>query len=159
MGAYILRRILLMVPTIFGIMLISFAIVQFAPGGPVDKVIAQIRGSDVSATARVSGGTASGDFAGSSQGGEGSTYRGAQGLDPEFIAELEKQFGFDKPPVERFFLMLGNYLTFDFGESYFRDRGVLELIARQAAGLDLARPLDDADFLRDLHSRSASARR
>ena len=131
MGAYILRRILLMVPTIFGIMLISFAIVQFAPGGPVDKVIAQIRGTDVAATARVSGGTQSGDFAGSSQGGEGSTYRGAQGLDPEFIAELEKQFGFDKPPVERFVLMLRNYLTFDFGESYFRDRGVLELIGEK----------------------------
>ncbi|WMS45091.1 microcin C ABC transporter permease YejB [Acuticoccus sp. MNP-M23] len=129
MGAYIFRRILLMFPTIFGIMLISFAIVQFAPGGPVDKVVAQIRGTDVAATARVSGGTASGDFAGSAQGGEGSTYRGAQGLDPEFIAELEKQFGFDKPPIERFGLMLGNYLTFDFGESYFRDRGVLELIA------------------------------
>ncbi|MEM7695089.1 MAG: microcin C ABC transporter permease YejB [Pseudomonadota bacterium] len=131
MAAYIARRLLLMIPTLFGVMLISFAIVQFAPGGPVDKVIAEIRGTDVSATARISGGTQSGDFSAATQpdaGGSDSPYRGAQGLDPEFIAELEAQFGFDKPPVERFLLMLGNYITFDFGESYFRDRGVIELI-------------------------------
>jgi len=134
MGAYILRRIALMVPTLFGVMLISFVIVQFAPGGPVEKVIAQIRGTDVGATARISGGTQSGDFSGEGSGSSGDTgspYRGAQGLDPAFIEELERQFGFDKPPVERFFLMLGNYLTFDFGESYFRDRGVVELIAEK----------------------------
>ncbi|GAB5375450.1 MAG: microcin C ABC transporter permease YejB [Acuticoccus sp.] len=133
MAAYILRRLILMVPTLFGVMLVSFVIVQFAPGGPVEQVIAQIRGTDPGATARFSGGSASGDFssgstAAASGGGSESGYRGAQGLDPEFIAELEKQFGFDKPPVERFLLMLGNYLTFDFGESYFRDRSVLELI-------------------------------
>ncbi len=135
MGAYILRRLLLMVPTLFGVMLISFVVVQFAPGGPVEKVIAEIRGTSVSATARVSGGTAGGDFAGSAGGAaapsDGSPYRGAQGLDPEFIADLERQFGFDKPPVERFLIMLGNYVTFDFGESYFRDRGVLELIGEK----------------------------
>ncbi|WP_108660766.1 microcin C ABC transporter permease YejB [Acuticoccus kandeliae] len=135
MGAYILRRLLLMVPTLFGVMLISFVVVQFAPGGPVEKVIAEIRGTSVSATARVSGGGAGGDFAGSAGGAaapsDGSPYRGAQGLDPEFIADLERQFGFDKPPVERFLIMLGNYLTFDFGESYFRDRGVLELIGEK----------------------------
>ena len=131
MAAYILRRVLLMIPTLFGVMLISFAIIQFAPGGPIDKIIAEVRGLDVSATARISGGDAGGDFSGSAgqqSADAGSPYRGAQGLDPEFIAELERQFGFDKPPVERFFLMLGNYVTFDFGESYFRDRGVLELI-------------------------------
>ncbi|MCF3933622.1 microcin C ABC transporter permease YejB [Acuticoccus sp. M5D2P5] len=132
MAAYIFRRLLLMVPTLFGVMLISFVIVQFAPGGPVEKVIAELRGTNVSATARVSGGSQSGDFTGATSGsGDGSPYRGAQGLDPEFIADLERQFGFDKPPIERFVTMLGNYLTFDFGESYFRDRSVLELIAEK----------------------------
>jgi microcin C transport system permease protein len=133
MGTYILRRVLLMVPTLLGIMVVSFVVVQFAPGGPVEKVIAQIRGTDVAATARVSGGTQAGDFAGTTggEGDGGSPYRGAQGLDPEFIAELEEQFGFDRPPVERFFVMIGNYITFDFGESYFRDRGVIELIVEK----------------------------
>ncbi len=132
MAAYILRRLLLIVPTLFGVMLISFAVVQFAPGGPVEKIIAEIRGTDVGATARISGGSASGDFsAATATTGSESSYRGAQGLDPEFIAELERQFGFDKPPAQRFFLMLGNYLTFDFGESYFRDRSVLALIGEK----------------------------
>ncbi|MEM8551325.1 MAG: microcin C ABC transporter permease YejB [Pseudomonadota bacterium] len=134
MAAYIVRRLLLIVPTLLGVMLISFAIIQFAPGGPVDKVIAEIRGTDVSATARISGGGPQGDFATEqATGGESSAspYRGAQGLDPEFIAELERQFGFDKPPAERFLLMIGNYLTFNFGESYFRDRDVLDLIAEK----------------------------
>jgi microcin C transport system permease protein len=136
MAAYILRRILLMIPTIFGIMAISFLVVQFAPGGPVERVIAQIQGTDVSATARIGGG-AGGDFgggAGQQIGGEGgvnSKYRGAQGLPPEFIEELERQFGFDKPPLERFGLMLWNYLRFDFGESYFRDVSVLSLISEK----------------------------
>ena len=125
MGAYILRRLLLIVPTIVGIMAINFVIIQFAPGGPVERVIAQLQGTDVSATARISGGGS--DFAGSgaeSSGGDtsvGSKYRGAQGLDPEFIKDLERQFGFDKPPLERFLKMLGDYARFDFGESYFRD--------------------------------------
>ena len=133
MGAYILRRLLLMIPTIFGIMLVSFLVIQFAPGGPVEKVIAQLTGTDVSATARIGGGSG-GDFGGaqpgSQPGGESVTskYRGAQGLDPEFIQELEKQFGFDKPAHERFFLMLWNYIRFDFGESYFRDISVIDLI-------------------------------
>jgi microcin C transport system permease protein len=136
MGAYILRRILLMIPTILGIMAISFLVVQFAPGGPVERVIAQLQGTDVSATARIGGG-ATGDFGGAPPaGGAGdaalsSKYRGAQGLDPQFIAELEKQFGFDKPPLERFALMLWNYARFDFGESYFRDVSVLSLIAEK----------------------------
>lgn len=136
MGAYLLKRLLLIFPTIFGIMLISFVVVQFAPGGPVERVIAQLTGTDTSATGRISGG--GGDGLGQS-GGQGqlghgtaeaanSKYRGAQGLDPEFIKSLEKQFGFDKPAHERFFLMLKNYLMFDFGSSYFRDISVLDLI-------------------------------
>ncbi len=131
MGAYILRRLLLMIPTLFGIMLISFIIVQFAPGGPVERVIAQLQGADVSATQRI-GGSSGGDFGGqapdAAAGEPNSQYRGAQGLDPEFIAELERQFGFDRPAHERFALMISNYLTFNFGESYFRDITVIELI-------------------------------
>ncbi|MCG6121868.1 MAG: microcin C ABC transporter permease YejB [Microvirga sp.] len=128
MHAYIARRLLLMIPTLFGIMLISFAIVQFAPGGPVERVISQLQGADVGATARFSGGGGDGMGGGFDGGGQSSTYRGAQGLDPAFIAELERQFGFDKPAHERFGLMMWNYLRFDFGESYFRDISVLELI-------------------------------
>jgi microcin C transport system permease protein len=137
MGAYILRRLLLMIPTLVGIMAINFLIVQFAPGGPVERVIAQLQGTDVSATSRISGG--GGDMLGASNdasGGSGSAsgdsvtskYRGAQGLDPEFIKQLEAQFGFDKPPLERFLKMLGDYARFDFGESYFRDIKIWELI-------------------------------
>ncbi len=134
MAAYIIRRILLMIPTIFGIMLVSFVVVQFAPGGPVERVIAQLSGIDTGATSRISG-SAGGDFGarGALQGGSqlnavNAKYRGAEGLDPEFIKSLEKQFGFDKPAYQRFFLMLWNYLRFDFGKSYFRDVSVLELI-------------------------------
>lgn len=129
MSAYILRRLLLMVPTIIGIMAISFAIVQFAPGGPVERVIAQLQGHDVGATSRFSstadGGASS--FQASSEAAS-STYRGAQGLDPEFIAELEAQFGFDKPVHERFAKMIWDYARFDFGESYYRDVAVIDLI-------------------------------
>ncbi|MFT0859356.1 microcin C ABC transporter permease YejB [Ancylobacter sp. G4_0304] len=131
MLAYIVRRIALMIPTIIGIMLISFVVVQFAPGGPVERVIAQITGEGTDATARVTGG--GGDFGSAQQGGSGgdvssSKYRGAQGLDPAFIKELEKQFGFDKPAYERFALMMWNYARFDFGRSYFRDISVIDLI-------------------------------
>ena len=137
MAAYILRRVLLMIPTILGIMFISFLVIQFAPGGPVERVIAQLQGTDVSATERISGG--GNDFAGQQNAGEGLSgdsglagkYRGAQGLPPEFIAELEKQFGFDKPAWQRFLLMIWNYSRFDFGESYFRDVSVLSLIAEK----------------------------
>ena len=135
MGAYILKRLLLMIPTLFGIMLISFAIIQFAPGGPVERVLAQLQGTDVGATARIGGGAGGGEVAGGGQtpgGGGGAEggfkYRGAQGLDPEFIKKLEEQFGFDKPAHERFLLMLKSYAMFDFGQSYFRDVPVLELI-------------------------------
>ncbi|MBX6327180.1 MAG: microcin C ABC transporter permease YejB [Pseudolabrys sp.] len=133
MTAYIVRRLLLMIPTMFGIMLVAFVVVQFAPGGPVEQVIARLTGADTGATSRISG--APGDFASRAviQGGAqvdsvSSKYRGAQGLDPEFIKKLEKQFGFDKPAYERFFLMLWNYIRFDFGKSYFRDISVLQLI-------------------------------
>lgn len=131
MLGYILRRLLLMIPTIFGIMLITFAIVQFAPGGPVERVLAQLSGLDTSASSRIGG--AGGDLA-QAQGAQAaseavtSKYRGAQGLDPKIVADLEKQFGFDKPAHERFFTMLWNYVRFDFGKSYFRDVSVLELI-------------------------------
>jgi len=131
MGAYILRRILLMIPTLFGIMAVSFAVIQFAPGGPVEQVIARITGQGGDAGDRISGGGADAGNSNSNfdPGGEvSSKYRGAQGLDPEFIAQLEKQFGFDKPPLERFFKMLWDYARFDFGESFFRDISVIDLI-------------------------------
>ncbi|MCJ9694545.1 microcin C ABC transporter permease YejB [Rhizobium sp. PRIMUS64] len=124
MGAYILRRLLLMIPTIVGIMAISFTVIQFAPGGPVEQVIAQLTGQADSADQRLSGG---GDLL-SGGSDEDSKYRGAQGLDPELIAKLEKQFGFDKPPLTRFGEMMWNYIRFDFGESFFRNTSVLELI-------------------------------
>ncbi len=132
MGAYIVRRILLMVPTLFGIMLLTFVIAQFAPGGPVEQMIAQMQNQSVSATQSVTG-SSEGDFAGqdvvrSSDSGEGASYRGSRGLRPEILERIEKQFGFDKPPVERFFTMLWNYLRFDFGQSYYRDISVIDLI-------------------------------
>jgi microcin C transport system permease protein len=127
MGAYILRRLLLMIPTLFGIMAISFIVIQFAPGGPVEQVIARIQG-EAGASDRLGGG-GGGDLGGQGfDGGGDSRYRGAQGLDPAFIAQLEKQFGFDKPPLERFFSMIWNYIRFDFGDSYFRDISVIDLI-------------------------------
>ncbi|MGH6790176.1 MAG: microcin ABC transporter permease, partial [Pseudolabrys sp.] len=108
MSAYLIRRLLFMVPTILGILLVAFVVVQFAPGGPVEQVIAKLSGSDTGATSRISG-SLGGDFGsrGMVQGGSqadavSSKYRGAQGLDPEFIKSLEKQFGFDKPAYERF---------------------------------------------------------
>ena len=123
MGAYILRRLLLMIPTIFGIMAISFIVVQFAPGGPVEQVISDL--TNAGGSDRLSG--SSGDLM-QAGGDEGGRYRGAQGLDPEFIAKLEKQFGFDKPPLERFATMMWNYMRFDFGESFFRNTSVIDLI-------------------------------
>src|SRR5246127_4501805 len=131
MSAYIARRILLMIPTLLGILLVSFVVVQFAPGGPVERVIAQLSGADTGGTSRISGG--GGDFGARSQVGAAadtvsSKYRGAQGLDPDFIKKLEAQFGFDKPAPERFALMVWNFARFDFGKSYFRDVSVIQLI-------------------------------
>ena len=134
MTAYIIRRLLLIIPTLLGILALTFLIIQFAQGGPVEQVIAQLTGTDVDATSRIGGGQG-GDFnnqQGAQPGGDASQitskYRGAQGLDPEFIKEIEKQFGFDKPPMERFALMVWNFIRFDFGESYFQDRPVIDLI-------------------------------
>ncbi|MCQ8783497.1 microcin C ABC transporter permease YejB [Mangrovibrevibacter kandeliae] len=128
MGAYILRRLLLMIPTLIGIMAISFVVIQFAPGGPVEQVLAELQGQGGGAAERVSGSGADFGAQQSTQGGSNSGYRGAQGLDPEFIKRLEKQFGFDKPPLERFGKMLWDYLRFDFGDSYFRSVSVIDLI-------------------------------
>ena len=130
MAAYIARRILLMFPTLLGILLVSFLVVQFAPGGPVERVLAQLSGADTGGTSRISGG--GGDMGARSQVGASadavsSKYRGAQGLDPEFVKKLEAQFGFDKPAPERFALMLWNFARFDFGKSYFRDVSVIQI--------------------------------
>ncbi len=130
MLAYIVRRLFLVIPTLFGIMLLNFVIVQFAPGGPVEQLIAQIQGEGVEATSRVSGGQGEPQGAGTGQRSHSSTskYRGAEGLDPEIVKEIERMFGFDKPVHERFFTMIWNYARFDFGDSYFRDRSVVDIV-------------------------------
>ncbi len=129
MISYLIRRVLLIIPTLFGIMVLNFVIVNAAPGGPIEQLIARFQNTEVSSTARFSGGSQQGDAGPAKQGAKGSsTYRGAQGLDPEFIAELEQQLGFDKPAHERFFKMMSNFLRFDFGDSFFRDEPVIDLI-------------------------------
>lgn len=132
MSNYLLKRLLLVIPTLFGIMLITFLLAQIMPGGPVERVIAQLTGTESSISQRIGGG---GSDLGPGQGPAGgaadsitSRYRGAQGLEPEFIKQLEKQFGFDKPAHERFFMMMKDYATFNFGKSYFRDTPVIDLI-------------------------------
>jgi microcin C transport system permease protein len=132
MLAYIIRRLLFIVPTLFGIMVLNFVVIQSAPGGPVEQLIQQLReGGAPDVTARVSG-TGTGDLAtgGAGAGAEDVTsrYRGARGLDPEFVREIERMYGFDKPMHERFFQMIGQYLRFDFGNSYFRDQSVVDLV-------------------------------
>ncbi len=127
MGAYILRRLLLVIPTLLGIMIVNFTLVQFVPGGPIEQILAQMQGE--------------GDVFAGFAGGEGATneetfgsdsdYVGARGLPKEFIEDLEKEFGFDKPPLERFLTMMGNYLTLDFGESYFRSISVIDLVVEK----------------------------
>ncbi len=131
MAAYIFKRLLLMIPTLLGILLVSFVIVQFVPGGPVERMIAELQGHGSEATARIggsSGGDASIGASAAMSTGQGSKYRGAQGLDPEFIAELEALYGFDKPAPERFLIMLKNYAKFDLGQSYYRDIDVTQLV-------------------------------
>lgn len=134
MLGYILRRLLLIIPTLFGIMVINFVIIQAAPGGPVEVMIARARGTAVEATARVGGATgAETDRPGSAQAGGPdaavtSTYRGARGLPPEFIQQLEKQYGFDRPALERFTRMMKNYAMLDFGSSFYRDRPVTRIV-------------------------------
>ncbi len=130
MAAYILRRLLLIIPTLFGIMVINFALTQFVPGGPIEQVLANIRGEgDVFEAITGGGGDADLLGEGASSGNQpASEYAGARGLPPEYIAELERQFGLDKPPLERFITMMGRYIRFDFGESYFHSESVLGLI-------------------------------
>jgi microcin C transport system permease protein len=124
MGAYILRRLLLIIPTLLGIMIINFALTQFVPGGPIEQIIAQLEGEgDVFEGIA---GTAGDDFESGQE-----DYIGSRGLPPEFIAQLEREFGFDKPPLERFLNMMWNYMRLDFGESYFRSIGVMELVVEK----------------------------
>jgi len=124
MGAYILRRLLLVIPTLIGIMVINFVLVQFVPGGPIEQVLARLDGGG-NALQGFSGG---GDAGMQDQGVGNEQYRGARGLPPEFIADLERQFGFDKPPLQRFLDMMWSYAHFDFGQSYFRSISVLDLV-------------------------------
>ena len=133
MTAYLIRRLFLLIPTLFVIVLINFAVLQFLPGGPVEQVIAQLTGEGTDITERVtrSGGDEvlsqpAGGTAGGAQ--PRGSYRGAQGLDPEFIAQLEREFGLDKPWYERFWISLKKYAVFDFGDSFFRDEKVADLI-------------------------------
>ena len=131
MGAYLVRRVLLIFPTLFGIMLINFAVIQIVPGGPVEQMIAQMTGTAVESTARFSGGgegELNSSFDASSFDDGDSKYRGAQGLDPDIIKEIEVMYGMDKPAYERFFKMLKSYIFFDFGESFFRDQKVTSLV-------------------------------
>ncbi len=121
MLTYILRRLLLIIPTLFGILLINFIIIQAAPGGPVEQAIARLEGIEGGTSSRISG-------SGHEVSSGNNSYRGAQGLDPDLVAEIERQYGFDKPAPERFWLMLSNYLRLDFGESFFRDARVTDLI-------------------------------
>ncbi len=123
MGAYILRRLLLVIPTLFGIMVLNFALIQFVPGGPIEQIIAQLEGRGDVFEGIAGGGSEVLD----SEGG-GSDYIGGVGLPAEFIEELEREFGFDKPPLERFLNMMWNYIRFDFGESYFRNISVVDLV-------------------------------
>ena len=139
MGAYIVRRLLLMIPTLLGIMAISFAITQFAPGGPVEEMIARATGNAVAATARVTDTRNETALPGASPkatvtnaGGSGqeatSGYRGSRGLSEKYLAQIRAKFGFDRPPLERFGKMLWDYVRFDFGRSFFRDISVIDLV-------------------------------
>jgi len=134
MYAYIIRRLLLIIPTLLGIMIINFAVVQVLPGGPVEQAIAQLTGEAVDVTAKVGGEAGSEVAAGKrtettgKQAGAPSRYRGSQGLPPDLIKDIEKQFGLDKPASERFVLMMGNYVRFDFGNSFFQDKSVAQLV-------------------------------
>ena len=128
MISYFLRRLILIIPTLFGIILLNFVIIQFAPGGPVESTIARLQGIDVGATERVSGGINDGLDSQNNFISSNNTYVGAQGLDPSIIAEIEKMYGFDKPAHIRFFKMIKNYLIFDFGDSFFQDRKVIDIV-------------------------------
>ncbi|AWM81449.1 microcin ABC transporter permease [Gammaproteobacteria bacterium ESL0073] len=122
MSDYILRRLLLIIPTLFGILLLNFVIIQAAPGGPVEQTIAKLEGLDTS------GGAASRATGGGGDVKSGSGYRGAQGLDPDLVEDIKKMYGFDKPAAQRFWIMVKNYATFDLGNSFYRDTKVTDLI-------------------------------
>lgn len=132
MLSYIVKRLLLMIPTLLGVLLINFLIIQAAPGGPVEQMISEMSGMGASVTAKISG--EGSDFSGQSssldKGGSGISrkYRGAEGLDPELVKRIEKIYGFDKPPLERFLSMLGRYLRFDLDKSIFHDKTVIQLL-------------------------------
>ncbi len=128
MTGYLLRRLLLVIPTLLGIITVNFAVIQFAPGGPVEQMIAELKGKGDAGSRLIGGGLP--EAAGQAAGSPG-TYRGARGLDPHVVADIKKMFGFDKPPLERFALMMGGYLRFDFGRSFFRNDTVLGLIAKK----------------------------
>ena len=132
MASYILRRILLMIPTLFGIMVLNFAIVQAAPGGPVEQMAARLTRltSEGGAMARISGGAGTDMAAAAASTKINSVYRGAQGLDPEILNRITKMYGFDQPPLTRFAHMMRDYLRFDFGESFFRNESVISLVLR-----------------------------
>ncbi|MDF0600772.1 microcin C ABC transporter permease YejB [Psychromarinibacter sp. C21-152] len=128
MGAYILRRLLLVIPTLLGIMIVNFTLTQFVPGGPIEQIIANMEGQGDVFESISGGGSEAAQSSGGGGGGASDRYLGARGLPPEFIEELEREFGFDKPPLQRFLDMMWSYLQFDFGESYFRSISVVDLI-------------------------------
>jgi microcin C transport system permease protein len=130
MIAYLIRRLLFVVPTLLGIITLNFVIIQAAPGGPVEQMIARLQGEEVRATERFMG-SERGETSKTpdSDAGISSKYRGARGLDPQLIAKIEKLYGFDKPAYIRFFSMIRKYLVFDLGESLFRGSSVIGLIA------------------------------
>ncbi|WP_261836123.1 microcin C ABC transporter permease YejB [Vibrio ishigakensis] len=131
MSAYIIRRLLLVIPTLWAIITINFFVIQIAPGGPVEQAIAQMQGLDSGVMERFTGGGQEVELGGGDSEPSSTGYRGSRGMDPEVIEEIKKQFGFDKPMHVRYFEMLGNYITFNFGESLFKDGNVIDLIVER----------------------------
>jgi microcin C transport system permease protein len=128
MSAYILRRLLLVIPTLLGIMIINFVLIQFVPGGPVEQIIAEMQGYG-DATDAITGNTSDTEALGDQS--ADSKYIGARGLRPEFLAKLEKQFGLDRPPLERFLKMVWDYIRFDFGTSFHTSKSVVEMVVER----------------------------
>ena len=134
MLAYLLRRLILVVPTLLGIMVLNFFIIQVAPGGPVEQILAKIQGQTQDTASKLTGGgneVATNNAAAAASGGQAGTYRGARGIDPAIIDRFTKYYGFDKPIYERFFIMLKKYATFDFGKSFYRDISVVDLVVEK----------------------------
>ena len=138
MWAYLLKRLLLMIPTLIGILLITFTIIQFVPGGPVEQMVSQMQGRDAGGEA----GAAPSE----------SSYRGRQGVDAAKIEEIKKLYGFDKPAHERFFQMLGQFARFDPGQKFFSQQGRVVVDQREIAGVDHARAMDISPHLLDIDS-------